>query len=57
MHQQDATDFPPNAEIAAADVRAAVHEFAETGARPTRVRRQQWQAPTTTGMSLDDFDL
>lgn len=52
MYQQNDMEFPPNAEVPIAAVRAAVHEFAATGARPTGVQWQHWEPPETPGMSL-----
>lgn len=37
--------MPPNAEIPAADVRAAVKQFAHSGTRPTGVEWQEWSPP------------
>ena len=55
--QQNELEFPPNGEVPIAVVRAAVHEFARTGARPTEVRWQEWQPPYTPGSSAPDpFD-
>jgi Immunity protein Imm1 len=35
-------EFPPNAEVLATLIRQAVHEFAETGQRPTCMQWQTW---------------
>lgn len=53
-NQQDELELPPNAEIPVADVRAAVHEYARTGSRPTGIRWQQWKAPHTPGTTMPD---
>ncbi|MGW5050104.1 Imm1 family immunity protein [Actinokineospora sp. NPDC004072] len=54
--QQHVTEFPPDAEVAAADVRAAVHEFAETGERPAAIRWQEWEAPVEDGQAIPAHD-
>ncbi|MGX7827222.1 Imm1 family immunity protein [Actinokineospora sp. 24-640] len=52
--QQDELELPPDAEIPVADVRAAVHEYARTGSRPTGIRWQRWKAPRTPGPTMPD---
>jgi hypothetical protein len=42
MYMTSADEFPSNAEIPAGIIRRAVHEFAETGQRPTCVDWQKW---------------
>lgn len=37
-------ELPSDAEVDAERVRCAVHEFADTGARPTSVDWQPWRA-------------
>lgn len=50
-------EFPPNAEVLAALVRRAAHEFADTGARPTCVEWQTWERrpDTDTESEWPDF--
>lgn len=54
--QQTATDFPPDAEVPVSDVRAAVHEYARTGTRPTGVRWQDWSPPRNPGVTIPADD-
>ncbi|MGW5051403.1 Imm1 family immunity protein [Actinokineospora sp. NPDC004072] len=43
--QQHVFEFPPDAELPLPEVRAAVHEFAQLGSRPTGVQWQEWIPP------------
>ncbi|MGX7826877.1 Imm1 family immunity protein [Actinokineospora sp. 24-640] len=54
--QQHVAEFPPDAEIPAADVRTAVHEFARTGNRPANIRWQRWEPPVEPGATLAHDD-
>ncbi|GAA4525016.1 Imm1 family immunity protein [Amycolatopsis samaneae] len=47
-HMTADNDFPDDAEIPAADVRKAAHEFMTSGARPTAVGWTDEQAPPTS---------
>jgi Immunity protein Imm1 len=51
MYMTSDNEFPPNAEVDAALVRRAAHEFALTGRRPTCVRWQTWERPGATTAS------
>ncbi|WP_424185910.1 Imm1 family immunity protein [Actinokineospora sp. G85] len=51
MYMEDVFEFPVNAHLPAALIRQAVHEFAETGKRPTCVAWRKWEAPRTPGSS------
>jgi hypothetical protein len=42
MQGTSACEFPPNCEVSTELVRRAVHEFADTGRRPTCVEWQVW---------------
>ncbi|MGW5054933.1 Imm1 family immunity protein, partial [Actinokineospora sp. NPDC004072] len=53
-YQDNEMELPPDAEIPVADVRAAVHQYARTGTRPTTCRWQQWKAPRTPGSDMPD---
>ncbi|MGX7828981.1 Imm1 family immunity protein [Actinokineospora sp. 24-640] len=49
--------YPPDAEIPLTDIRTAVHQFAETGTKPTSVRWQEWEPPIEPGgtpLAYDD---
>jgi hypothetical protein len=48
MYMTSDNEFPPNSEIPAELVRRAVHEFADTGRRPTCVAWQTWDRPDAT---------
>lgn len=48
MYMSSDNEFPPNAEIPAALVRKAAHEFATTGHRPTCVEWQTWDRTDAT---------
>jgi hypothetical protein len=50
------SEFPPNAEVPAALVRQAAHEFADTGLRPTCVEWQAWE-PKVVGTESEFPDL
>lgn len=45
MYTTSDCEFPPNAELPAALIRQAAHEFADTGGRPTCVPWQNWARP------------
>ncbi len=47
-------ELPPDAEIPIAEVRAAVREYARTGALPGNVRWQRWEPPFTPGSAMPD---
>lgn len=47
--QSNIFGYPPNAKVPVAVVRAAVHEFARTGARPTGIEWQAWEPPLEAG--------
>ncbi|MGW5054772.1 Imm1 family immunity protein [Actinokineospora sp. NPDC004072] len=57
-HQWNVMEFPPDSELPIADIRAAVHEYAHTGTRPTCVEWQEWSPPrgpdTTPALAPDD---
>lgn len=56
-HQWNVMQFPPDAEIPIADVRAAVHEYFRAGTRPTGVQWREWtppRDPDTSGPAHDD---
>jgi hypothetical protein len=48
MYMTSDNEFPPNSEIPVELVRRAVHEFADTGRRPTCVAWQTWDRPDAT---------
>ncbi|UVS80942.1 Imm1 family immunity protein [Actinokineospora sp. UTMC 2448] len=52
--QQNEMELPPDAELPISDVRAAVHEYANTGTRPVGIRWQRWRAPETPGSAVAD---
>ena len=49
MYADNDMEVPINAQLPAAVIRGAVHEFSRTGQRPTGVRWQHWRAPDTPG--------
>jgi hypothetical protein len=48
MNMESDNEFPPNSELPADRIRQAVHEFANTGRRPTCVDWQTWGRPDAT---------
>lgn len=54
--QQNEMEFPPDAELPITDIRAAVHDYAHTGTRPTTVHWQQWTPPHTPNDDITDDD-
>jgi hypothetical protein len=57
MYTTSDSEFPPNAEVPAALIRQAAHEFADTGLRPTCVPWQTWERPdATTDSEWPDLD-
>ncbi|HEX5493000.1 MAG TPA: Imm1 family immunity protein [Mycobacteriales bacterium] len=48
--------YPRSAVIGLDEIRAAVHEFARTGERPTAVRWQDWREPVAWSRKSPNYD-